>query len=58
MPDPEFAFVNQKSGKRYKVVTIDQDAGKVTLVGEAGIPFTEPYSKERFVELGYKLQQL
>lgn len=55
---PELAFVNEKNGKQYKVVELDREAGKVTLVGESGIPFTEPYSKERFVELGYKLQQL
>jgi hypothetical protein len=53
---PEIAFVNQKTGKRYRVVTFNKDAGTVTLVGEHGVEFTEPYSKERFQELGYTLQ--
>lgn len=53
---PDIAFVNPKTGKKYKVVNFDQEGGKVTLVGEAGIEFTEPYSKERFAGLGYTLQ--
>lgn len=53
---PEVAFVNEKTGRKYKVVRFDKEAGKVTLVGERGIEFTEPYSKERFENLGYKLQ--
>jgi len=51
-----YAFVNQKTGRKYEVVRFDKDAGTVTLRGEAGIEFTEPYSKERFVNLGYELQ--
>lgn len=53
---PEVAFVNQKTGKKYRVIKFDQEAGKVTLVGEHGVEFTEPYSKERFESLGYTLQ--
>jgi hypothetical protein len=52
----EMAFVNEKTGKRYKVVNFDQTAGKITLVGEAGVEFTESYNKELFQRLGYKLQ--
>lgn len=52
----EVAFVNEKTGKKYKVVKFDKEAGKVTLVGEAGVEFTERYDKELFVKLGYKLQ--
>lgn len=53
---PEVAFVNEKTGKRYKVVKFDQTAGKVTLIGEHGVEFTENYDKELFQKLGYKLQ--
>lgn len=52
----DIAFVNVKTGKRYKVIQFDPAGGKVTLAGEEGIEFTEPYSKERFETLGYKLQ--
>lgn len=52
----EYAFVNQKNGRKYKIVRFDQEAGTVTLVGEAGIEFTEPYSKERMISLGYELK--
>lgn len=53
----EVAFVNEKTGKKYKVVKFDQDAGKVTLIGDAGVEFEESYSKELFKRLGYKLAQ-
>lgn len=53
---PEISFVNQKTGRKYRVVKFDKEAGTVTLVGEGGIEFTEPYSKERFQGLGYELQ--
>lgn len=53
---PEISFVNQKTGKKYRVVRFDKEAGKVTLVGEQGVEFTESYSKERFESLGYTLQ--
>ena len=53
---PDYAFVNKKTGKKYRVVQFDQGAGKVVLVGERGIEFAEPYSKERFEKLGYTLQ--
>lgn len=52
------AFINEKTGKTYKVVKFDQEAGKVTLVGEHGVEFTEDYDKDLFQRLGYKLQQV
>jgi hypothetical protein len=52
----EIAFVNTKTGRKYRVVKFDKDAGTVTLIGEAGVEFTEPYSKERMQNLGYELQ--
>lgn len=52
------AFINEKTGKTYKVVKFDQEAGEVVLVGEHGVEFTEKYDKEMFQRLGYKLQQV
>jgi hypothetical protein len=52
----EYAFVNKKTGRKYKVVTFNKEAGEVTLVGDEGLEFTEPYSKERMQRLGYELQ--
>jgi hypothetical protein len=49
-------FVNTKTGKRYRIIKFDKEAGTITMVGEHGIEFTEPYSKERFSQLGYTLQ--
>jgi hypothetical protein len=51
---PEVFFENTKTGKRYKVLEFGGD--KVTLQGEHAT-FTEPYDKEKFVNLGYKLVQ-
>ena len=47
-------FENTKTKKRYRVVRMAEDGSSVTLKGEFG-EFTEPYSKERFKSLGYKL---
>lgn len=52
------AFTNDKTGKTYKVVSFNQEAGEVTLVGEHGVEFTEKYDKDLFQRLGYKLQQV
>lgn len=52
----DLAFVHEKTNRQYKVVKWDQAAGRITLVGEAGIEFEERYDKELFVRLGYKLQ--
>ena len=54
MADVELFFRNEKTGAMFKVVGQDLAAGTITLKGDYG-EFTEPYSKERFVELGYKL---
>lgn len=47
-------FQNTKTGKKYRVVSVDRDAGKITLQGSHA-QFTEDYDKERFQRLGYKL---
>jgi hypothetical protein len=53
----EVFFVNNKTGKKYKVLKFDREAGKVQLVGEHNVPFEEKYDKELFQRLGYELQQ-
>lgn len=47
-------FESVKTGKRYEVVAIAEDKSTITLRGELA-QFTEPYDKERFIQLGYKL---
>lgn len=48
-------FESVHTGKRYEIVSLDQAAGTVTLIGPHNQPFTEKYTKERFEEMGYKL---
>lgn len=52
----EVYFENVNTGKRYKVVKFDREAGTVTLIGPHNRPFTEPFSKERFQKMGYTLK--
>lgn len=51
---PKVFFENTKTGKRYELISIAADRSTVTLKGEYS-QFTEPYDKERFKRLGYKL---
>lgn len=50
-------FENIHTKRRYKVLSFDREAGTVTLIGPHGVPFTEQFTKERFVEMGYELVQ-
>lgn len=50
-------FEHEKTGKKFDIVSIDREAGKVTLRGELGTEFEEPYDKERFQRLGYRLRK-
>lgn len=50
----ELYFVNEKTGRRYKVVRFDEAAGKVVLIGEHGVEFDENYDKALFKKLGYR----
>lgn len=47
-------FEHTGTGRKYKVVSIDQIAGTITLVGDHGRPFTEKFDKARFKAMGYK----
>lgn len=51
-------FVNKKSGRSFEVVGMDKEATPptVTLKGEYST-FTEEYTKERMIELGYTLEK-
>lgn len=50
---PKVFFENKATGKRFEVLSQNTD-GTITLKGEFGT-FTEPYDKEKFKALGYKL---
>jgi hypothetical protein len=54
---PELFFENTKTGKKYKVLKFDREAGKVRLVGEHNVEFEEKFDKELFQKLGYELKQ-
>lgn len=47
-------FENTKTGKRYELVGMAADRSTITLRGEYS-QFIEPYDKERFKALGYRL---
>ena len=49
-------FVNERSGKRYEILGVNNDAGEITLKG-AHSTFTEKYDKARFKSLGYVLKK-
>lgn len=53
----ELFFENTKTGKKYKVLKFDREAGKVRLVGEHNVEFEEKFDKELFQKLGYELKQ-
>lgn len=47
-------FENIHTGRRYKVIGINQEKNTVKLQGEIGT-FEETYDKKKFKENGYKL---
>lgn len=49
-------FRHQSTGKRYKIVAFDKEAGVVVLKGPT-TEFREPYDKERFARMGYVLER-
>ncbi len=54
---PELLFRNKATGKVFKIIALDKDKGVVTLQGENGPEFDEPYTKEHFTKLGYVLER-
>lgn len=51
-----YFFKNKRTGKLFRVLSIDKDAGTVTLKG-AFHEFVEPLTQERMKALGYELVQ-
>lgn len=49
-------FRNEKTGKRFEVLSINKEEGTIVLKSEYA-EFTEPYDKERFKQLGYVLEK-
>lgn len=49
-------FKNRHTGKKYKVIKLDKEAGVVILKGAHG-EFSEPYDKKRFKQMGYTLEK-
>ncbi len=47
-------FENTHTKARFKVVSWDKDAGKVTLIGRHNIPFEVDYSQKMFADMGYR----
>lgn len=52
----EVYFESIHTGKRYKVMKFDREAGTVTLIGPHNMPFEEKFTKERFQQMGYTLK--
>lgn len=53
----ELYFVNERTGKRYKVVRMLKETGEIVLKGEYA-EFTEKYDKDRFSNMGYSLEKV
>lgn len=50
-------LINTRTNRKFEVVKIDRDKNLLTLRGETGGVFEEPYDKSRLKELGYKYVQ-
>jgi hypothetical protein len=50
-------LVNIRTNRKFEIVKIDRDKNVLTLRGETGGVFEEPYDKLRLKELGYKYEQ-
>lgn len=52
---PELFFENVHTKTRFKILEFDNEAQTVKLIGKHQKEFVEPYTKERFVKMGYTL---
>ena len=50
-------LINTRTNRKFEIVKIDRDKNLLTLRGETGGVFEEPYDKLRLKELGYKYVQ-
>jgi hypothetical protein len=57
-------FINEATGRKYKILSFDKEKGEVRLLGDLGIAsgnldgFPVKYDKESFVKMGYSLKQI
>jgi hypothetical protein len=50
-------LLNTRTNRKFEIVKIDRDKNLLTLRGETGGVFEEPYDKSKLKELGYKYIQ-
>lgn len=50
-------LINTRTSRKFEVVKIDRDKNLLTLRGETGGVFEEPYDKSKLKELGYAYVQ-
>lgn len=50
-------LINTRTKRKFEIVKIDRDKNLLTLRGETGGVFEEPYDKPKLKELGYKYVQ-
>jgi hypothetical protein len=48
---------NSKTNRKFEIVKVDRDKNLLTLKGETGGVFEEPYDKSRLKDLGYQYIQ-
>lgn len=51
---PNLYLVNQKTGMKYKIISLDQNTGMMELQGP-NAKFKEKFDKEALKRMGYKL---
>jgi hypothetical protein len=50
-------LVNTRTGRKFEIIKVDRAKNILTLKGETGGIFEEPYDKPRLKELGYRYVQ-
>jgi hypothetical protein len=50
-------LINTRTKRKFEIIKIDRDKNLLTLKGETGGIFEEPYDKPKLKELGYKYIQ-
>jgi hypothetical protein len=50
-------LVNTRTGRKFEIIAFDPKNNMLTLKGETGGRFEEPYDKPRLKELGYSYVQ-
>jgi hypothetical protein len=47
-------LVNDDTGARIEVLSYDKERNELTLLGDARVPWVEPFDKEKFKALGFR----